>query len=46
MYKKDRQLKFELRTTEIETLLKSNGNMQFESQTCIDFAEFEIIQVI
>ena len=31
MYKKDRELKFECHTTEIETLLKSNGD--FESHT-------------
>ena len=46
VYKKDRQLQFKLRTTEFETLLKSNRNMQFESHACIHFAEFEIIEVI
>ena len=46
MYINDGQLQFERRTTEMETLLKYNGNLQFESHICISVAELQLIQII
>ena len=46
MYINDEQLQFERHTTEMETLLKYNGNLQFESHIWINVAKFQLIQII